>query len=72
MAYMSPQQFFFSRVGESCETTKLSWVPQMTYCAQLLNVSLEIDISKDVTLGKEKVKELQVDEYIQEKIRLSH
>lgn len=29
----------------------------MTYCAQLLNVTLEIDISKDVMLGKEKVKE---------------
>lgn len=44
----------------------------MTYCAQLLNVTLETDISKDDTLGKEKVKEPQTDEYIQEKIRLSH
>lgn len=44
----------------------------MTYCEQLLNVTLETDISKDVMLGKKEVKETQIDEYIQEKIRLSH
>lgn len=36
----------------------------MTYRAQLLNVTLKTEISEDIMLGKEKVKEPQTDEYI--------
>lgn len=45
---------FFTGWGESCETTKLPWAPQMTYCAQLSNVTLKTEISEDIMLGKEK------------------
>lgn len=64
MACTSPLQGFFMGWGETCETTKLSGAPQMTYCAQLLNVTLKTEISEDIMLGKEKVKEPQTDEYI--------
>jgi len=53
----------FTGQGESSEA-KLSAVPQMTYCAQLSNITLETEISEDVMLGKEKAKELETDEYI--------
>lgn len=36
----------------------------MTYCAQLLNVTLKVEISEDIMLGKEKAKEPQIGEYI--------
>lgn len=49
---------------ESFETTKLPWEPQMTYCEQLLNMTLYIKISEEVMLGKGKVKEPQINEYI--------
>lgn len=41
---------------ESFETTKLSWVPQMTYSEQLLNMTLNIKISEEVMLARKKQK----------------
>lgn len=41
----------------------LSWVPQMTCYAQILNVSLNKGISEDAMLGKEK-KNPQTDECV--------
>lgn len=50
--------------GESFETTKLPWVSQMSYCEQLLNMTLNTKTSEEVMLGKEKVKGSQTNEYI--------
>lgn len=63
MACTSPQRFFF-HTGESFETTKLPWVSQITYIAQLLNITLKIEISEDIMLCDEKRKEPQTNEYI--------